>query len=105
MRWRQSRASQNVRDYRGRATGGGGGLRLGLGGIVLAVIAYFVGGPQLVMSLFSGGGTTQQGEAPVDPGAPTDEAGAFAAHVLGDTEDTWTAIFAKAGHQYPAPHL
>jgi uncharacterized protein len=106
MRWRDSRESQNVEDYRGQSTGGGGGgIRLGLGGIVLAVIAYFVGGPQLVMSLFSGGGQGTQTEAPVQPGAPTDEAGAFAAHVLGDTEDTWTAIFAKSGQQYPAPHL
>jgi len=106
MRWRDSRESQNVEDYRGQSTGGGGGgIRLGLGGIVLAVIAYFVGGPQLVMSLFSGGSQGTQTEAPVQPGAPTDEAGSFAAHVLGDTEDTWTAIFAKSGQQYPAQHL
>ncbi len=26
-------------------------------------------------------------------------------HVLGDTEDTWTAIFAQANQQYPAPRL
>jgi len=49
---------------------------------VLAVIAYFVGGPQLVMSLFSGGGAAQQGEAPVQPGAPTDEAGNPVGNVL-----------------------
>jgi uncharacterized protein len=106
MRWRQSRESQNVRDYRGRATGGGGGgLKLGLGGIVLAVIAYFVGGPELVMSLFSGAGSAPQSEAPVEPGAPSDEAGQFVSHVLGDTEETWTAIFAQAGREYPAPYL
>jgi predicted metalloprotease len=107
MRWRDSRESQNVEDYRGQSTGGGGGggFRLGLGGIVLAVIAYFIGGPQLVMSLFSGGGTSQQTETPVAPGSPTDEAGSFAGHVLGSTEDIWSAIFAKAGQQYPAPHL
>lgn len=106
MRWRQSRESQNVRDYRGRATGGGGGgLKLGLGGIVLAVIAYFVGGPELVMSLLSGAGSAPQSEAPVEPGAPSDEAGQFVSHVLGDTEETWTAIFTQAGREYPAPYL
>jgi predicted metalloprotease len=105
MRWRDSRESQNVEDYRGRPTGGGGGLRLGLGGIVLAVIAYFVGGPQLVMSLFSGADSAPQSEAPVEPGAPADESGQFVAHVLGDTEETWTAIFSKAGRDYPPPHL
>lgn len=105
MRWRQSRESQNVQDYRGRATGGGGGLRLGLGGIVLAVIAYFVGGPQLVMSLFSGAGSAPTSEAPVAPGAPSDESGQFVSHVLGDTEETWTSIFSQAGREYPPPML
>jgi uncharacterized protein len=105
MRWRQSRESQNVRDYRGRSTGGGGGLKLGLGGIVLAVIAYFVGGPQLVATLFSGAGSAPTSEAPVQPGSPSDEAGQFVSHVLGDTEETWTAIFSQAGREYPPPYL
>jgi predicted metalloprotease len=105
MRWRQTRQSENIRDYRGRSTGGGGGLKLGLGGIVLAVIAYFVGGPELVMSLFSGGGAAPRSEAPVEAGSPTDEGGAFVSHVLGDTEETWSAIFAQAGREYPKPYL
>ena len=105
MRWRQSRASQNVRDYRGRPTGGGGGMKLGVGAIVLGVIAYFVGGPELVMSLFSGAATSPQAEAPIEAGTPTDESGAFVAHILGDTEDTWRAIFNRAGQQYPPTYL
>jgi hypothetical protein len=105
MRWRQSRESQNVKDYRGRSTGGGGGLKLGVGGIVIAIIAYFVGGPELVMSLFSGAGAPTQSEAPVAPGSPQDEGGQFVSRVLGDTEDTWSAIFQQAGQQYPAPTL
>jgi uncharacterized protein len=106
MRWRQSRESQNVRDYRGRSTGGGGGgLKLGVGGIVVAIIAYFVGGPELVMSLLSGAGAPTQSEAPVAPGSPQDEGGQFVSRVLGDTEDTWSAIFQQAGQQYPAPTL
>ena len=78
---------------------------MGLGAIVLAIIAYFVGGPQLVMSLFSGAGSTTQSEAPVEAGTPTDEGGAFVSHVLGDTEETWSAIFSQAGREYPAPYL
>jgi predicted metalloprotease len=106
MRWRQSRESQNVQDYRGRATGrGGGGMKLGLGGIVVAIIAYFVGGPELVMSLFSGGGAPVQSEAPVEAGSPQDDAGNFVTRVLGDTEDTWGAIFQQSGRQYPQPNL
>src|SRR3954470_408848 len=105
MRWRQSRESQNVQDYRGRATGGGGGIKLGLGGLVPAGLAYFIGGPQLVMSLFSGGTGAPSSEAPVEAGAPSDEAGQFVSHVLGDTEETWTAIFSRAGREYPPPYL
>ena len=46
------------------------GMKLGLGAIVLGVIAYFVGGPELVMSLFSGAGTSPQAEAPIEAGTP-----------------------------------
>jgi predicted metalloprotease len=106
MRWRQSKESQNVRDYRGRSTGGGRGLKFGLGGIVALVAAYFLGiDPRLIMGLLSEGGATPQGEAPVEAGAPADEAGQFVSHVLGDTEETWTAIFNAAGKQYPIPDL
>jgi len=106
MRWRQSRESQNVQDYRGQPTGrGGGGLKLGLGTIVLGVIAYFIGGPQLVMSLLSGTGSTPQTEEAIPTSHPGDEAGQFVTHILGDTEETWTVIFEQAGRQYDAPML
>ncbi|HET7811698.1 MAG TPA: neutral zinc metallopeptidase [Steroidobacteraceae bacterium] len=105
MRWRQTRESQNVQDYRGRSTGGGGGLKLGLGTIVLGVIAYFVGGPQLVMSLLSGAGSAPQTEEAIPTSKPGDESGQFVTHILGDTEETWTAIFQQAGRQYDPPML
>jgi predicted metalloprotease len=108
MRWRQSRASQNVEDYRGQRTGGGGGggMKFGVVGLVALVGAYFLGiDPRLVMGLLDGSGASPQGEAPVEAGTPNDESGQFVAHVLGDTEDTWTAIFAEHGDQYPAPHM
>jgi predicted metalloprotease len=107
MRWRQSKQSRNIEDFRGRSTGGGGGrgIPLSIGGIVIAVIAYFVGGPELVMSLFGGSGAPTQTEAPVAAGSPSDEAGQFVSHVLGDTEETWTALFQEAGREYPQPRL
>jgi predicted metalloprotease len=105
MRWRQTRASQNVDDYRGRPTGGGGGMKFGIVGLVAIVGGYFLGiDPRLIMGLLGGGGAPAS-EQPVESGTPTDEAGQFVAHVLGDTEDTWTAIFAEHGDQYPSPHL
>jgi predicted metalloprotease len=107
MRWRQSRSSQNVQDYRGRRTGlGGGGMKIGLGTVIVGVIAYFLGGPQAVMQVLSGAGSSAPpGEENIESSVPQDEAGLFVTNVLGDTEDTWNAIFAQAGREYPEPNL
>jgi uncharacterized protein len=106
MRWRQTKESQNVEDYRGRSTGGGRGAKIGIVGIVAVIGAYFLGiDPRLVMGLLGDSGAPAQMEAPVEAGAPTDETGSFVAHVLGDTEVTWTALFNEAGRQYTEPHL
>ena len=105
MRWRNTRESQNVEDYRGRRTGGGGGgMKFGVLGLVAIVGGYFLGiDPRLIMGLLGGGAPAT--EEPVAPGSPGDESGQFVSHVLGDTEETWTAIFSEAGQQYVAPHL
>src|SRR5690349_9902846 len=106
MRWRQSRESQNVQDYRGRSTGGGGGLKIGIGTVVVGVIAYFLGGPQLAMQVLSGAGSgAPSAEENIETSVPQDEAGSFVNHVLGDTEETWTTIFQENGSAYPKPNL
>ena len=106
MRWRNTKESQNVEDYRGRRTGGGGGMKFGVVGLVAIVGAYFLGiDPRLIMGLLGGGTGGPATEQPVDPGAPADEGGQFVAHVLGDTEETWTAIFSSGGAQYVEPRL
>jgi uncharacterized protein len=106
MRWRQTKQSQNVEDYRGRSTGVGRGGKIGIVGIVAVIGAYFLGiDPRLVMGLIGAGGAPAQSEEPVAAGAPSDEAGAFVSHVLGDTEETWTALFTQAGQQYRLPTL
>jgi predicted metalloprotease len=106
MRWRQSKESQNVEDYRGRSTGVGRGGKIGIVGIVAVIGAYFLGiDPRLVMGLLGDSGAPAQAEAPVESGAPTDERGSFAAHILGDTDETWTKIFSQSGMQYRNPHL
>ncbi len=110
MRWRDSRASENVEDYRGRRPprGGGMGMKFGLGTIVLVVIAYLLGiDPRVVMGLAEVGGQIQQRtpQQSAPAGAPSDEMGQFVARVLGETEDTWGEIFRAGGQQYPAPRL
>jgi predicted metalloprotease len=108
MRWRQSRQSQNVQDYRGRGTGGGGGrgTKFGIVGLIAIVGAYFLGvDPRLIMSLVGGGAGAPATEENIQTSQPGDEAGAFVSHVLGDTEETWTALFQAAGSDYPEPKL
>jgi len=81
-------------------------MKFGIVGLVAIVGAYFLGiDPRLVMGLLGGGTGAPATEQPVDPSSPADEGGQFVQHVLGDTEDTWTAIFAESGQQYAAPRL
>jgi predicted metalloprotease len=101
MRLGNQRASRNVEDRRGMAIGGG----IGIGGILIAVIAYFLGfDPGTVVQIEQqvGAPGTQQ-EAP--RGAPSDEAGQFVSKVLGSTEDVWGPIFERSGARYRPPTL
>lgn len=107
MRWREGRRSSNVEDMRGRGGGmGGGGFKFGIGGLVVAAAAYFLGvDPQLIMGIMQAtqGGVVQEG--PIETSQPSDEAGDFLSVVLADTEDTWSAIFRARGAEYEPPRL
>jgi hypothetical protein len=116
MRLDDVRESENVEDRRGAGGGfGGGGMRglafrptgLGIGGILLlVVVSYFFGIDP--MSLLSGDPTGGGGiGGGPTAGAPTgtDAEATFSRKVLKDTEDTWSAIFQRAGRQYPDPTL
>ncbi len=105
MKWQRARRSSNVDDRRGASPGrgGGGGFKLGLGGIVVVVIIALVMGkdPGEILGLVSqldGGARAPAGQtasAPVD-----DEASRFIASILGETEDVWTEIFAAQNQRY-----
>ncbi|TBW11675.1 neutral zinc metallopeptidase [Azotobacter chroococcum subsp. isscasi] len=104
MRWKRARRSDNVVDARG----GGlrfGGKGLGLGGIALVVIVGLLMGRdpgQILTEL-----TTQSSVDSRQAGAPPagDEQAEFVRAVLGDTEDTWRALFQQAGREYRDPAL
>lgn len=105
MRWQGGRRSDNVEDYRGSRFGGGG-LKLGVGGMLVALVAaYFLGiDPRVILGLAQSTG----GSGPDQPpqiGAPQDEVGQFVSVVLADTEDTWGAIFQANGQEYVPPRL
>ena len=95
------RASGNVEDRRGMGIGGG----LGIGGIVIALVAYFLGfDPSTVINVAEQV-NTQRDTREVPKGAPADEAGQFVSKVLGSTEDVWTKIFQQSGSKYTPPTL
>jgi len=88
----------------------GGGKGLGLGAILLIVgIGWLTGQDPLQILGQLAGQMEQQQTAPanVDGKAPpaNDEQAEFVASILGDTEDTWKALFAQAGKQYRDPKL
>jgi predicted metalloprotease len=96
------RASGNVEDRRGMGMVGGG---LGVGGIVIAVIAYFLGfDPGTAINVAQQ--VAPQHDARQAPkGTPADQMGQFVSKVLGSTEDVWGRIFEQSASQYRPPTL
>jgi uncharacterized protein len=114
MKWEGQRESDNVEDLRdagpGRRAGGlGGGRGLGLGGIVIALLASWAFGinPMTVLGLLDGtGAAPQPAQTRSTPGPkPQDPAARFVAVVLADTEDVWGSYFAQRQQRYEPPKL
>jgi len=115
MKWEGNRESDNVEDRRDDGGGGGGflggglgGRHIGIGSVVIALVAsYFFGiSPMTVLNLLSGGApVAQTQQAPAHAPPADDRMAKFVSTVLADTEDVWTDIFAKAGGTYTDPKL
>jgi predicted metalloprotease len=102
MRWAGRRASSNIEDRRGIRFKGAGGI--GLGTIVLALIAiYFGQDPSVVLQNVQP--SQQAEEVPYEESAEEAQLREFVAVVLADTEETWGALFAQAGSTYQEPTL
>lgn len=99
----------------GRGMAGGG-----IGVILIAVVAMFLGiDPSMVLGLLGGGGagpqvsqqaphTQPSPQAPAQrpqQGSQGDQMAKFVSVVLADTEDTWTGLFKQNGKQYQLPKL
>ena len=120
MRWGNMRESDNVEDREsaGPAGGLGGGFKLGgVGLVAVLAISWFLGlNPLDVLVSLQGGDSpsapTQSAppsstSGPASTSAPgaRDEIKEFIARILGDTEDTWSAIFKRMGREYRPPKL
>ena len=104
MRLDDERESSNVEDRRGSGFSMGGGRGIGIGTIVLALVAMYFGiDPRMVMNV--GQSIGQQEATQSRPIPQNDEMARLVAKVLGSTEDTWSKIFQNSGHEYPAPKL
>lgn len=103
MRLDDQQQSNNVEDRRGSG-GGIGGKGIGVGTIVLALVAMYFGvDPSVVLNVGQGLQPTEVTEA--QPIPKDDPMAVFVAKVLGSTEETWGKVFQQSGHQYPAPKL
>lgn len=112
MRLDDDTESQNVED---RRSSGMGGLPIGRGGlgvgtVVLALVAWYFGiDPSVVIN----GARMLEQQAPVSApaGKPLasdareDATAHFVAKVLNDTEKTWRQVFQEAGRTYEEPKL
>ena len=112
MKWEGNRESGNVEDQRAGGGGGGfglGGRSIGIGSVVVALVAGAVFGvnPLTILGLMGGGSSpapqSQQGPAPRPP--PEDREARFVSTVLADTEDVWRELFRQAGQTYREPKL
>lgn len=101
MKWEGREKSQNVEDRRG--IGVGGGAALGGVGLIIALVALFLGvDPQKVAQLVNepGGAPAQQ---QINPGE--ERLAEFASTIFRDTEIIWDDLFARYGKTYRKPKL
>lgn len=122
MRWRSGRRSTNIEDRRASGparmrfpfpAGGGGrkGGGISLGSIVVILVLMFVFDINPLELLGGGGSLTptsyEQGTQPQSSAGQEadDEMKDFVSAVLGDTEDTWHALFNELGTSYREPKL
>ncbi len=117
MKWEGQRQSDNVEDRRGDGGGPGGGFRvgggrsIGLGTIVIALVAGWIFGinPLTLLGVLGGGGGAIEApsaqQAPAQRPPANDEVAAFVSTVLADTEDVWGAVMKSGGAAYREPKL
>jgi len=117
MRWQGNRESENVEDARGsgggRPPGGvrlGGGRGIGLGTILIALVAGWIFGinPLTLLGMLGGGdlgGTPVAQQSPATRPPADDTMARFVSVVLADTEDVWHEQFRQMGGTYREPKL
>ena len=101
MRWTPGGDSGDVEDRRSEG-GGGGGIRIGIGGLIVLGILSVIFRTDLI-SPFLGGTTSAPTESVPDPQRDAAEkpAADFVNFVAKDTNDVWQKAMQQQGLQYP----
>jgi hypothetical protein len=102
MRLEGRRSSSNVEDRRGMRLGRAGGV--GLGTVVLALVAMYFGVDPSVLLQGNSGQPVQQ-QVPYEEGQDEARMRELVSVVLADTEDTWRQLFTANGNTYQEPKL
>lgn len=115
MKWEGQRQSDNVEDRRDDGAGGGGfrlggGRSIGLGSIVIALVAGWIFGinPLTLLGVLGGGGAVEAPsaqQAPAQRPPANDTPATFVSTVLADTEDVWAPLMKSGGATYREPKL
>ncbi len=103
MKLDDDRVSSNVEDRRGFSMGGGAG-KVGIGTIVIALVAMYFGvDPSVILNGGAVNAPQQQTQHATDPAE--DAKAQFVSQVLRETEETWQSLFQQIGRQYEDPKL
>jgi uncharacterized protein len=95
--------SEDIEDRRSQGgSGGGGGMRMGVGGLIVLGILSFIFRTDLISPFLGGGGGGAVSSAP-DPQRDAAEAplADTANRVITDVNNVWEQVFAQAGRKYP----
>lgn len=113
MRWNRGPMSENIDDMRNASGGGrgpGGGLRLGLGGMVILLILSVVFKRDFFSLVGGGTGDGLPAGAPAEALSPEaqaheDSLAGLVSAVLDSAQGDWARIFPKLGAQYRPARL
>ena len=94
MRWKKARRSDNVVDARG-GSGGFRGGKLSLAGVAVVVVLGLLSGqdPLQILGQLANQASAPSAQQSSAPANADDPQVAFVQSILGDTEDTWRALF------------
>jgi predicted metalloprotease len=108
MRLDDERESSNVEDRRGEGGGGFsiGGGSIGIGTIVVALVAMYFGvDPSVVLNMGQGLQQNAPQQSESRPIPADDPMAKFVSKLMASTEDTWGKLFTDSGKEYPPPKL